>query len=93
LPALDDARCIAQLERKIGQLTMENGFLKKVKNHLTHPRHTGTIDIFEGFVSDPLNPPKVDERRGTKGDKRGDETAMGGVSKGAGKVGASPHWP
>ena len=57
LPALDDARCIAQLERKIGQLTMENGFLKKVKNYLTHPRHTGTIDIFEGFVSDPLNPP------------------------------------
>ena len=29
LPALDDARRIAELERKIGQLTMENDFLKK----------------------------------------------------------------
>ena len=29
LPALDDARRIADLERKIGQLTMENDFLKK----------------------------------------------------------------
>ena len=31
LPALDDARRIAELERKIGQLTMENDFLK---NHM-----------------------------------------------------------
>ena len=30
LPAVDDARRIAELERKIGQLTMENDFLKKV---------------------------------------------------------------
>lgn len=29
LSALDDARRIAELERKIGQLTMENDFLKK----------------------------------------------------------------
>ena len=29
LPALDDARRIGELERKIGQLTMENDFLKK----------------------------------------------------------------
>ena len=29
LPALDDARRVAELERKIGQLTMENDFLKK----------------------------------------------------------------
>ena len=29
VPALDDARRIAELERKIGQLTMENDFLKK----------------------------------------------------------------
>ena len=28
-PALDDARRIAELERKIGQLTVENDFLKK----------------------------------------------------------------
>jgi hypothetical protein len=29
LPALDDSRRITELERKIGQLTMENDFLKK----------------------------------------------------------------
>ena len=38
-PALDDASRIAQLERKIGQLTMENDFLKKTLQHFTdhHP--------------------------------------------------------
>jgi hypothetical protein len=29
LPAVEDARRIAELERKIGQLTMENDLLKK----------------------------------------------------------------
>ena len=33
LPALDDARRVAELERKIGQLTMENDFLKKALQH------------------------------------------------------------
>jgi len=39
LPALDDARRIGELERKIGQLTMENDFLKKALQHLRdhHP--------------------------------------------------------
>ena len=39
LPALDDARRIADLERKIGQLTMENDFLKKAFQHFRdhHP--------------------------------------------------------
>jgi transposase-like protein len=39
LPALDDARRIAELERKIGQLTMENDFLKKNLQHFKdhHP--------------------------------------------------------
>src|SRR5215471_1624072 len=39
LPALDDARRIAELERKIGQLTMENDFLKKAWQHFRehHP--------------------------------------------------------
>ena len=37
--ALDDARRIAELERKIGQLTMENDFLKKALQHFKvhHP--------------------------------------------------------
>src|ERR1051325_8036910 len=33
LPAVDDARRIGELERKIGQLTMENDFLKKALQH------------------------------------------------------------
>ena len=39
LPAVDDARRIADLERKIGQLTMENDFLKKAWQHFRdyHP--------------------------------------------------------
>jgi transposase-like protein len=39
LPALDDGRRIAELERKIGQLTMENDFLKKTLQHFRdhHP--------------------------------------------------------
>jgi transposase-like protein len=39
LPALEDARQIAELERKIGQLTMENDFLKKALRHFRvhHP--------------------------------------------------------
>src|ERR1700683_3810505 len=38
-PALDDARRVAELERKIGQLTMENDFLKKALQHFRdhHP--------------------------------------------------------
>ena len=39
LPALDDAGRVAELERKIGQLTMENDFLKKALQHFReyHP--------------------------------------------------------
>src|SRR3974377_1921020 len=38
-PGWDDARRIAELERKIGQLTMENDFLKKALQHFRdhHP--------------------------------------------------------
>src|ERR1035441_8748244 len=39
LPAVDDARRVAELERKIGQLTMENDFFKKSLQHFRdhHP--------------------------------------------------------
>jgi transposase len=39
LSALDDVRRMAELERKIGQLTMENDFLKKALQHFRdyHP--------------------------------------------------------
>ena len=38
-PVVDDARRIGELERKIGQLTMENDFLKKALQHFKdhHP--------------------------------------------------------
>ena len=38
-PSLDDARRIAELERKIGQLAIENDFLKKALRHFRehHP--------------------------------------------------------
>ena len=39
VPVLDDARHIAELERKIGQMTMENDLLKKALRHFKdhHP--------------------------------------------------------
>ncbi len=39
VPAVDDARRIGELERKIGQLTMENDWLKKALQHFRdhHP--------------------------------------------------------
>src|SRR5262245_12810163 len=39
LPTVDDARRVAELERKIGQLTVENDFLKKALQHFRdhHP--------------------------------------------------------
>jgi transposase len=39
LPAVEEARRVAELERKIGQLTMENDFLKKALQHFRehHP--------------------------------------------------------
>jgi transposase len=39
IPGVDDAHRIAELERKVGQLTMENDFLKKALQHFRdhHP--------------------------------------------------------
>ena len=39
LPTVEEARRVAELERKIGQLTMENDFLKKALQHFRehHP--------------------------------------------------------
>ena len=48
LPALDDAHRIAELERKVGQMTMENDFLKKALQHFKdqHPP-----DVVSGAVA------------------------------------------
>ena len=43
LPALDDARRIAELERKIGQQTMENDFLKKALQHFRDHRPPAVV--------------------------------------------------
>ena len=43
LPALDDARRVAELERKIGQLTMENDFLKKALRHFRDHRPPAVV--------------------------------------------------
>jgi len=44
LPVLDDSRRIVELVRKIGQLTMENDFLKKTLRHFRdfHPPAVGS---------------------------------------------------
>jgi transposase len=44
LPAVDDARRIAELERKIGQLTMENDFLKKALTHFREHRPPAVVN-------------------------------------------------
>ena len=44
LPALDDARRIGELERKIGQLTMENDFLKKALQHFRDHHPTAVVN-------------------------------------------------
>ena len=43
LPALGDARRVAELERKIGQLTMENDFLKKALQHFKDHHPPGVV--------------------------------------------------
>jgi transposase len=50
LPALEDSRRIAELERKIGQLTMENDFLKKALQHFKD-HHLPTVVSGEAVCS------------------------------------------
>src|SRR4051794_4745607 len=38
-----DAHCVAALERKIGQLTMENDFLKKALQHFKEHHPAGVV--------------------------------------------------
>ena len=58
LPALDDARRIAELERKIGQLTMENDFLKKALQHFRDHRPPAVVSGGDVCLKKSLKPPR-----------------------------------
>src|ERR1700735_3872567 len=56
LPALDDARRVAELERKIGQLTMENDFLKKALQHLRTHHQLAVVSGADPFLEKSSKP-------------------------------------
>ena len=56
LPALDDARRIAELERKIGQLTMENDFLKKAWRHFKDHHRPGVVSGVDACLKKSSKP-------------------------------------
>jgi transposase-like protein len=58
LPAVDDARRIAELERKIGQLTMENDFLKKALQHLREYHPPAVVSGADACLQKSSKPPR-----------------------------------
>lgn len=58
LPAVDDARRIAELERKIGQLTMENDFLKKVLQRLRAQPPAAVVNGADASLKKSGRPPR-----------------------------------
>lgn len=58
LPALDDARRIAELERKIGQLTMENDFLKKGLQHFRDYHPPAVVSGADACLKKSSKPPR-----------------------------------
>jgi len=63
LPPVEDARRIAELERKIGQLTMENDFLKKALRHFK-AHHPPVVVSGAGVCSkNSGRPPRKGKRR------------------------------
>jgi transposase-like protein len=57
LPALEDARRIAELERKIGQLTMENDFLKKGLQHFRDHHPPAVVSGVDACLKKSSKPP------------------------------------
>src|SRR5215831_4135679 len=55
-PAVDDARRIAELERKIGQLTMENDFLKKAWQHFRDHHPPAVVSGADACLKKSLKP-------------------------------------
>lgn len=62
LPALDDARRIADLERKIGQLTMENDFLKKALQHFRDHHPPAVVNGAAVCLKKSVKPPRKGKR-------------------------------
>jgi transposase len=62
LPALDDARRIADLERKIGQLTMENDFLKKALQHFRDHHPPAVVNGADVCLKKSVKPPRKGKR-------------------------------
>ena len=56
--ALDDARRIAELERKIGQLTMENDFLKKALQHFKDYHPPAVVNGADASLKKSNKPPR-----------------------------------
>jgi transposase len=57
-PALDEARRIAELERKIGQLTMENDFLKKALQHFKEYHPPAVVSGADACLKKSVTPRK-----------------------------------
>src|SRR5437660_2494653 len=62
LPALDDARRIAELERKIGQMTMENDFLKKGLQHFKDHHPPAVVSGGDACLKKSSKPPAKGKR-------------------------------
>ena len=58
LLALDDARRIAELERKIGQLTMENDFLKNALQHFRDHHPPAVVSGADACLEKSGKPPR-----------------------------------
>jgi transposase len=61
-PGLDDARRIAELERKIGQLTMENDFLKKALQHFRDHHPPAVVSGADACLKKSATPRKKAKR-------------------------------
>jgi transposase-like protein len=58
MSALEDARRIAELERKIGQLTMENDFLKKALQHFREYHPPAVVSGADACLKKSGEPPR-----------------------------------
>src|ERR1700732_4815557 len=62
LPAIDDARRIADLERKTGKLTMENDFLKKALQHFRDHHPPAVVNGADVCLKKLVKPPRKGKR-------------------------------